>query len=51
MDVYEALRDGFKDHSLVIAIGVSSRAHAFGLWLSVILGMFLGIALAANTVS
>jgi NitT/TauT family transport system permease protein len=48
MDVYDALRDGFKDHSLLIAIAVSSRHMLLGYGISVILGMFLGIALAAN---
>ncbi len=47
-DVYAALRDGFEDHSLLIAIGVSSRHMLLGYGISVILGMFLGIALAAN---
>ena len=47
-DVYAALRDGFEDHSLLIAIGVSSRHMLLGYGISVILGMFLGIALADN---
>jgi NitT/TauT family transport system permease protein len=43
MDVYEALRDGFKDHSLLIAIGVSTRHMLLGYGISVILGTILGI--------
>jgi sulfonate transport system permease protein len=48
IDVYNALKDGFEDRSLLIAIGVSSRHMLLGYGISVILGMFLGIALAAN---
>lgn len=48
IDVYNALKDGFEDHSMLIAIGVSSRHMLLGYGISVILGMFLGICLAAN---
>src|SRR6266481_9543619 len=48
IDVFNALKDGFEDHSLLIAIGVSSRHMLLGYGISVILGMFLGICLAAN---
>jgi NitT/TauT family transport system permease protein len=48
IDVYNALKDGFEDRSLLIAIGVSSRHMLLGYGISVILGMFLGVALAAN---
>ncbi len=48
MDVYTALRDGFEDHSLLIAIGVSTRHMLLGYGISVILGTILGIGLAAN---
>jgi len=48
IDVYNALKDGFEDRSLLIAIGVSSRHMLLGYGISVILGMFLGICLAAN---
>ena len=48
IDVYNALKDGFEDRSLLIAIGVSSRHMLLGYGISVVLGMFLGIALAAN---
>ncbi len=47
-DVYAALRDGFEDHSFWIAIGVSSRHMLLGYTISVILGTFLGICLAAS---
>ena len=47
-DVYTALKDGFEDRSLLIAIGVSSRHMILGYGISVILGTALGIGLAAN---
>ena len=47
-DVYAALRDGFEDHSFWIAIGVSGRHMLLGYGISVVLGVFLGICLAAN---
>jgi NitT/TauT family transport system permease protein len=48
LDVFNALKDGFEDHSLIIAIGVSTRHMLLGYGISVVLGTFLGIALAAN---
>ena len=47
-DVYAALRDGFEDHSLWIAMAVTGRHMLLGYGISVVLGIFLGICLAAN---
>ena len=46
--VAEALWAGFKDHSLLIAIGVTMKRMLFGYAISVILGMILGIGVASN---
>src|SRR6266849_3919335 len=46
--VYEALRDGFEDHSFWIAIGVSMRHMLLGYGISVVLGTILGLGLAGN---
>jgi NitT/TauT family transport system permease protein len=46
--VYEALRDGFEDHSFWIAIAVSMRHMLLGYGISVVLGTILGLGLASN---
>jgi NitT/TauT family transport system permease protein len=46
--VGEALWDGFKDHSFWIGIAVSMKRMLIGYGLSVILGMFLGLAVASS---
>jgi len=48
IDVFNALKDGFEDHQPVDCDRRKFAAHAFGYGISVILGMFLGICLAAN---
>lgn len=46
--VGEALYAGFKDHSFVIAIGVSMRRVLIGYTISVVLGMVLGLGVASS---
>lgn len=47
--VADSLYSGFQDHSYWIAIGVSMRRVLIGYGISVILGMFLGLAISSNS--
>lgn len=47
--VGDSLYSGFQDHSYWIAIGVSMRRVLIGYGISVILGMFLGLAISSNS--
>jgi sulfonate transport system permease protein len=46
--VAESLWDGFKDHSILIGIGISLRRVIIGYVISVVLGILLGIMLASS---
>jgi NitT/TauT family transport system permease protein len=46
--VAESLWDGFKDHSILIGIMISLRRVVIGYAISVVLGILLGMLLAAN---
>src|ERR1700757_5011692 len=46
--VAESLWDGFKDHSILIGIGISLRRVVIGYVISVVLGILLGMVLASN---
>jgi NitT/TauT family transport system permease protein len=48
LDVLEALRAGFADGSIVTAIGVSMRRIAIGYGISVVVGISLGLLIAAS---
>jgi NitT/TauT family transport system permease protein len=47
--VFEALRNGFSDHTFWIGIGVSMKRMLAGYTLSVVLGVTLGLVLAQNS--
>jgi NitT/TauT family transport system permease protein len=47
--VFEALRNGFSDHTFWIGIGVSMKRMIAGYTLSVVLGVALGLVLAQNS--
>jgi NitT/TauT family transport system permease protein len=46
--VAASLYDGFKDHSILIGIGISLRRVVIGYAISVVLGILLGMLLASN---
>ncbi|MDR3736371.1 MAG: ABC transporter permease [Acidobacteriaceae bacterium] len=47
-DVYAALHDGFKDHSIWIGIRISMQRVIIGYLVSVVLGFFLGLGISTS---